>query len=189
MRKTKVRMLMIFLLVFTLLLAADQYTKHLAVTFLKGKDSLKLIDGVLELHYVANAGAAWGMLEGKKYFLLIMGIVILALLFFCLFKIPDQKKYRVLYLVAGATIAGAAGNMIDRIRYGYVVDFIYFSLIDFPVFNVADICITLSVIALAILVLFVYKDEDFAFLNLGRKKHEDSGQKGHGDLSQNKHGD
>lgn len=173
MRKAKDKMLLIFLLVFAALLAADQYTKHLAILYLKGKDSIKLIDGVLELHYVANAGAAWGMLEGKKYFLLIMGVLILAALLFCLFKIPDHKKYNVLYYVAGATISGAAGNMIDRLRYGYVVDFIYFSLIDFPVFNFADICITLSVIALAILVLFVYKEEDFAFLNFRRKKHEE----------------
>lgn len=173
MSKAKSKMLLVFLLVFAVLLAADQYTKHLAIVYLKGKDSLKLIDGVLELHFVSNAGAAWGMLEGKKYFLLIMGIIILVALLFCLFKIPDHKKYRVLYFVAGATISGAAGNMIDRIRYGYVVDFIYFSLIDFPVFNVADICITLSVVVLAIIVLFVYKEEDFAFLRFRQKKHKE----------------
>lgn len=173
MRKAKGKRLLIFLFVFAALLAADQYTKHLAILYLKGKDSIELIDGVLELHYTANAGAAWGMLEGKKYFLLVTGVVILAALLICLFKIPDHKKYNVLYYVAGATISGAAGNMIDRIRYGYVVDFIYFSLIDFPVFNFADICITLSVIALAIIVLFVYREEDFAFLNLRRKKHEE----------------
>lgn len=170
MSKAKGKRFLIFLLVFALLLVLDQYTKYLAVAYLKGGDSINLIENVLELSYVANTGAAWGMLSGRKYTILAMGVIILIVLLFCLFKIPDHKKYNALYYVAGAMISGAVGNMIDRIRYGYVVDFIYFSLIDFPVFNVADICITLSVGALAVIILFVYKDDDFAFLNFRRKK-------------------
>ncbi|MDY3716667.1 MAG: signal peptidase II, partial [Blautia sp.] len=66
--------------------------------------------------------------------------------------------------------AGAIGNLIDRVRLGYVVDFIYFSLIDFPVFNVADIYVTGSMILLILLVLFFYKnEEDFAFLARSKK--------------------
>ncbi|MBD5460415.1 MAG: signal peptidase II [Lachnospiraceae bacterium] len=173
MHRIKDKMFLIFLLIFAILLAADQYTKYLAVAHLKGSDSIKLIDGVLELHYVTNTGAAWSLLEGKKYILLIMGVVILAALLFCLLKIPDHKKYNILYYLAGATAAGAVGNMIDRVHYGYVVDFIYFSLIDFPVFNVADICITVSVIILGVVILFVYKEDDFAFLDFRRKKHKE----------------
>ena len=66
--------------------------------------------------------------------------------------------------------AGGIGNLIDRVRLNYVVDFIYFSLIDFPVFNVADIYVTVSMFLLLILVLFYYKDEDFQFLKWKREK-------------------
>lgn len=66
--------------------------------------------------------------------------------------------------------AGGLGNLIDRVRLNYVVDFIYFSLIDFPVFNVADIYVTTSMILLFIAVLFYYKDEDFQFLKWKREK-------------------
>lgn len=63
--------------------------------------------------------------------------------------------------------AGAIGNFIDRVRFGYVRDFIYFKIINFPVFNVADCYVTVSVIIFIILILFVYKNEDdFAFLSL-----------------------
>ncbi|MGN1147674.1 MAG: signal peptidase II, partial [Lachnospiraceae bacterium] len=75
-----------------------------------------------------------------------------------------------LYVLCGILTGGALGNMIDRIRLGYVVDFIYFSLIDFPIFNVADMCIVVSVIILGILFLFVYKEEDLSFLNFKQKK-------------------
>lgn len=60
-------------------------------------------------------------------------------------------------------MAGAAGNLIDRIRFGYVVDFFYFRLIDFPVFNVADIYVTVSFAVLLLLVFFQYKEEDLEF--------------------------
>ena len=62
--------------------------------------------------------------------------------------------------------AGGLGNFIDRIRLGYVVDFFYFSLIDFPIFNVADIFVVVSFIVLAVCILFIYKEEDFDFLSL-----------------------
>jgi signal peptidase II len=67
--------------------------------------------------------------------------------------------------------AGAVGNMIDRVFLGYVRDFLYFSLIDFPIFNVADIYVTCATILLILLLLFYYKEEDdFAFLSPGGKK-------------------
>ena len=67
--------------------------------------------------------------------------------------------------------AGAVGNLIDRMVQSYVVDFLYFKLIDFPIFNVADCYVTAGAILLAILILFVYKDEELGFLSL-KKKHE-----------------
>ena len=66
--------------------------------------------------------------------------------------------------------SGAVGNMIDRVSLGYVVDFFYFKLIDFPIFNVADIYVSVSCVLLAVLLVFFYKDQDFAFLSRSKKK-------------------
>lgn len=173
MSKTKRTMLIIFSALLILFLALDQFTKYLAITYLKGGNDIILIDGVLELQYLENRGAAFGLLQNQKFFILFVGLVFLAILVFVLLKLPDHKKYNKLYYIAGAVVAGAIGNMIDRIRFDFVVDFIYFSLIDFPIFNMADIYITLSVILLAIIVLFVYKEEDFEFLSFKQKKYRE----------------
>ena len=86
--------------------------------------------------------------------------ILLVILFYLYFKTPVQKKHFALRMVYLFLIAGAIGNLIDRILYQYVVDFIYFSLIDFPVFNVADIYVTCSVLVLCYLILIYYKDPD-----------------------------
>ncbi len=80
---------------------------------------------------------------------------------------PREKKFVVLDYIIIFLIAGAIGNYIDRMGNNYVVDFLYFSLINFPVFNVADIYVTISVILLLILVLFYYKDEDLEEIKKG----------------------
>ena len=86
-------------------------------------------------------------------------------------KMPALHRYLPLKICILVLIAGACGNLIDRILHKYVVDFIYFSLIDFPIFNAADIYVTLSVTALILLVIFKYKEEDFTFLKR-RTEHE-----------------
>lgn len=173
MSKIKGKMFLVFSVIFVVLLSFDQYTKYLAIEYLKGGNDIILIDGVLELQYLENRGAAFGLLQNQKFFILFVGLIFLAILLFVLFKLPEHKKYNKLYYLAAAMTAGAIGNMIDRIRFDFVVDFIYFSLIDFPIFNVADIYITLSVIVLAIIVLFVYKEEDFEFLSFKQKKYRE----------------
>ena len=173
MNKHKKIMLVVFSVLAILFTVLDQVTKYLAIIYLKGSESIKLIDGVLELHYLENKGAAFGVLQGQKFFLLFIGVVFLVVLLFCLFKLPEKKKYDLFYYLGSAMLAGAIGNMIDRIRFDYVVDFIYFSLIDFPIFNVADIYITVSVTILAVAVMFYYKEEDFEFLNFKSKKYRE----------------
>lgn len=173
MHSHKKKMFLIFTILFIVLLAIDQYTKYLALEFLKDGNNIELIPGVLELHYLENRGAAFGLLQNQKFFILFVGIIFLAISVFCLIKLPEHKKYNILYYIASAMISGAIGNMIDRFRFDFVVDFIYFSLIDFPIFNFADICITVSVIILAIIILFVYKEEDFEFLNFKQKKYRE----------------
>ena len=154
-----------------LLEALDQWTKYLAVLFLKDQDPFVIIDGVFELHYLENRGAAFGILQGQKVFFLICTVLVLAVLAFYYNRMPLEKKYQPLRAVGVLLGAGAVGNLIDRMVQSYVVDFLYFKLIDFPIFNVADCYVTAGAILLAILILFVYKDEELGFLSL-KKKHE-----------------
>lgn len=153
-----------------LLTFIDQWTKYLAVLHLKNQESIVLIPGVFQLQYLENHGAAFGILQGQQWIFFLMTIVYLVAAVWIYLRIPKTKKYFPLHMIAVVLTAGALGNFIDRIFQGYVVDFFYFSLIDFPIFNVADIYVVLSFIGLAICILFVYKDEDFAFLNLKKKE-------------------
>lgn len=174
MSKKKKKLLLIDAIILIVLVALDQITKYLAVMNLKGKAAIPIIKDVFELNYLENRGAAFGVLQNQKIFFLIISVVIVCAVVFVLYKVPDDKKYNLLHILLIMVASGGIGNMIDRIRFDYVVDFFSFVLINFPIFNVADIYVTLSMIGLAILILFVYKDEDFSFLTLNRKK--DSGE-------------
>ncbi len=154
----------------TFLTLFDQWTKHLAVLHLAGQDALVLFPGVFELHYLENRGAAFGILQNKIWIFAILTVIYLCAAIWIYFKIPRIKKYRILHIIAIILTAGALGNFIDRIRLGYVVDFFYFSLIDFPIFNVADIFVVISFILLAICILFVYKEEDLSFLSFKKQE-------------------
>ena len=151
------------------LIALDQWTKHLAVLRLKGQSPIVLWDGVYELHYLENRGAAFGILQGQKAVFLVCTLLILILIVFFYNRLPAGKRFFMMRLVAVFLAAGAVGNLIDRMRYSYVVDFLYFKLIDFPVFNVADCYVTVGAVLLAVLILFVYKEEELGFLSLKRQ--------------------
>lgn len=170
MSKKKRILLLIDAIVLVLLVILDQFTKHLAVIHLKDKPAIPLIKDVFELCYLENRGAAFGVLQNQKIFFLIISVIILVAVVFVLFKVPEDKKYNLLHVLLVMVASGGIGNMIDRIRFEYVVDFFSFVLINFPIFNVADIYVTVSMFGLAILILFVYKDEDFSFLSLKRKE-------------------
>lgn len=147
-----------------LLIVFDQIIKAIIAGKYEVGQGFDVIKGVLEIQYVKNTGAAWGMMAGGTVFFAIFASIITVVLVYVLYRIPSEKCYNYLKVTLIFLIAGAVGNLIDRIVRGFVVDFIYFSLIDFPVFNIADIYISLSGIALVILILFYYKDEQFEFL-------------------------
>ena len=140
--------------------AFDQYTKYLAVTNLKGQDSFIIIKDVFQLHYLENRGAAFGMLQNQRAFFIFSFVIIIAAILYLYVKLPVTKRFLPLHVCGILVVSGAIGNMIDRLRLSYVVDFFYFELINFPIFNVADIYVVVGVILLAILLLFVYKDEE-----------------------------
>ena len=129
----------------------DQLTKILSVVFLKPIKDFPILDGIVHLHYHENRGAAFGMLADERWvFLTVSTVMIIGLLVYLFMG----KCENMLYTVSVAMIIGGGiGNMIDRIALGYVVDFIYFKIIDFAIFNGADsfVCVGSGLLILALL--------------------------------------
>lgn len=168
--KKKIIEAIIGIIAVALLVLIDQYTKILAVEKLSDGSSYPLIKNVLEFYFIKNQGAAWGILSGKRTVFIIITIIVMLVILYVYMKTPKTKKYMMLAVTEVLLFSGAIGNFIDRIKLAYVRDFIYFKIIDFPVFNVADIYVVISAISLIILVLFIYKDEDFDFLTFKKKE-------------------
>ncbi len=174
----KVKFLLFDFLFLILLVATDQYTKYLAVLKLKNQPAYSIIDGILEFNYLENTGAAFGMLPNQKFFFVFIAIIFLGVITFVLIKAPDKKKYAALHILLTMIAGGAIGNMVDRLRLNYVVDFIYAVGViifgqHFPIFNVADMYVTVATTILIILIFFVYKDSDFEFLSFKQKKYRE----------------
>lgn len=148
-----------------LLIALDLWTKAIAQSVLCGNQPIELIPGALELRYLQNTGAAFSLLENAQWLFILIAAAVTVLIGVLLWRMPKTRRYLPLAASLLFISAGAVGNLADRIRLGYVRDFIYISLIHFPVFNVADMYVTIATAVLALLILFYYKDEDFAFLH------------------------
>jgi len=105
-------------------------------------------------------------MQNRQIVFVVGGIIILAVILYLYQKMPFTPHYRPLRICAVLLASGAVGNMIDRVKLDYVVDFFYFRLIDFPIFNVADCYVVIACILFVVLILFYYKDDkDFEFLN------------------------
>ena len=152
-----------------LLTVLDQFTKILATEHLADGPYV-VIPGVFEFRYLENRGAAFGMLQNQRVFFLVLTVVFLAAMVYIYLKIPADKKYLPLRILSVVVTAGAIGNFIDRLLLVYVRDFLYFSLIDFPIFNVADIYVTVSAFVFFLLILWFYKDSDLEFLSAKKDK-------------------
>ena len=150
-----------FIISVFVLVGIDQITKYWAIERLMNTSGIPVIKDVFELVYVENRGAAFGMMQDRVMFFVIMTFAILAFIIYYYNKIPKEKKYNYIRICLILIVAGAIGNLIDRIFLGYVVDFLYFKLIDFPVFNVADMYVTIGAILTFILIIFVYKEDEF----------------------------
>ena len=163
MEKGTKKNVIIFLLIFIPGLILDQLTKYIARDSLKSGEKV-LIKKVLEFRFLKNTGAVWGSFQGKAIILGLVSVILIAGIAYILLRVPYSKRNMPLVIALSFILCGAVGNLIDRLCFKYVTDFIYFSLINFPIFNVADIYVTCSTILLIILILFVYKDEDFEWL-------------------------
>lgn len=145
------------------LTAFDQWTKYLAVKNLKNSLPVVLWKDILELRYLENHGAAFGILQQQQWLFFILTLSAVGILcFLFLFRIPRGKSYLLLNIISVIMLAGAFGNLIDRLRQSYVVDFIYFRLIDFPIFNIADCYVSVSAFLLAILLIFPGRNIDWS---------------------------
>jgi signal peptidase II len=181
------------LVLIAVLVAIDQLTKYLAATLLVKNGPVILWSGVFELRYLENQSAAFGFdlvsfLQSRLQFayfvenpdafiafkMSVFAVITIAVCIFLLAvfrRVPEHnKRFRAMDCILIAFIAGAIGNCIDRVWHGYVVDFFYFCLIDFPIFNVADIYVTVSAFFIVVLGLFYYKEEDFEAVFPSKKK-------------------
>lgn len=171
-KKLNLKRLMLTVLLLVILVAIDQLSKQWAASVLKDRP-LVIIKNVFELYYLENHGAAFSMLQGAQIFFIVITAAFLIIGTCILIKTPSERHYLMLRGCLIFIMAGAVGNLIDRLVFNYVRDFFYIKLINFPVFNVADICVSVAVVILAILILFYYKNEDFAFLSKKKNSSEE----------------
>lgn len=144
---------MFYIFIIVLLTGIDQWTKYIAETQLKPIESIPLIRDVFHLTYATNTGAAFSILRDKQVLLIIVSIITVLALVCYLIKIK-KKGATTLKIALSLIIGGALGNLIDRIRLNYVTDFLDFTLIDFAIFNFADVFVILGVALLSFMLLF-----------------------------------
>lgn len=141
-------MVTVSLIIAALLVIVDQLIKIIIDLWLVPQGEVVVIDGLFSLAYVENTGAAWGALEGKRWLLVVIAAVAVAVIIYMLSK---GKIKGVCYKVATVMLlAGGIGNLIDRVFRGYVIDYIRTLFIDFPVYNFADILITVGAVFLIV---------------------------------------
>ena len=163
MQLNKNKKYVVFFLISSLLIILDQITKLYAKnTFIN--NPLVIIQNVLELNYTENTGAAFGIMKGKFYFFYIITFLVISFIIYLVYKTNLNKKYFPFLVSLLLIFSGSIGNLIDRIKNNYVIDFIYCKLIDFPLFNLADSYITIGAALLIYLFIFFYKEEDFNYV-------------------------
>lgn len=156
------------LIISIFLVAIDLITKQLAVKFLS-LESFTVIPGVFSFTLLegGNSGAAFGILNGGFWFFFVTTLIVLGFVLFTLKKLTFSKRYLPIHIALVFLIAGALGNFADRTitmfmeGHSYVIDFMYFELINFPIFNVADCYVTIAAVIIILFSLFYYKEDDY----------------------------
>lgn len=131
---------------------ADQVTKYIVVENIELHGSVTFIDGFMSFYHTRNTGAAFSMLSEQRWVFMVFSVISMGLIIYLLAK--EYRRHRLLNIALGMILGGGIGNMIDRIRLGYVVDFFRTDFVDFAVFNVADCFITVGAVLLAVYVIF-----------------------------------
>ncbi len=157
-------MIILLIAAIIVLIVADQAVKYWAVENLKpvgNMDFIRIGDlEILDLTYVENQGAIFGSMAGQRWFLVgITSILVIGALIFLFYIV---KKSRFFAVISALFVAGGVGNLIDRVRFGYVVDMFDIELFNFAVFNVADICVTVAEAMMIYYIVFVELRKDIA---------------------------
>ena len=136
------------------LIIVDQIVKHWVTSNIPLNGSRTFIPGLLDLDNLHNTGAAWSMLEGRQWFFAVITVIAIIVVAYLMWK-----NRRSAWIMTGLSLimAGAVGNFIDRLSQRYVVDMFALKNVNFPVFNVADACLTVGVFIMLIVVL---KEDD-----------------------------
>lgn len=147
---------MIWMIITALILAADQIVKYLVSTCLNVGETAFSVLNIFDITYVQNRGAAFSVMTGKIALLSIISVVFCALII--LFWIKKRPSNPILCLSISMLFAGAAGNGIDRIFHGFVIDYINLAFMNFPVFNIADIGVTVGAALFVLYTIFFEKE-------------------------------
>lgn len=131
----------------------DQWTKYWASNYLQPRGTIPVIEDVFSFTYVENRGAAFGILQNQRWVFIVITVIICIGMAYYLYI--DNSLHPLLRISLYLVLGGAIGNLIDRIKNGYVVDMFHVTLINFPVFNVADCFVVVGTIMLAYYLLFI----------------------------------
>jgi signal peptidase II len=134
----------------SLVLVVDRLTKYILLKNLSEGESVRVIPGLFHITLVLNSGAAFGIFKGRSVFFTISSILVIASI--CFYIVRSRCKDLLMLTALGLILGGAAGNLIDRVMFGYVIDFLDFRI--WPVFNIADASITIGAFILAIRLVF-----------------------------------
>ncbi len=131
----------------------DQIIKVVITTNVEFAHSINVVNNFFRITYLQNTGAAWSILSGNRILLIIVTVIALGIIYYVFLKDKKIKNYESILL--GLLLGGIIGNLIDRVRFGYVIDYLDFNIFSYhyPVFNFADICIVISIIILVIISL------------------------------------
>jgi len=135
-----------------IIILIDQISKYAISNYMQQGESIQVIGNVLRLTYIKNPGMAFGIQVGSKLFFTIFSSIACVVISIYLFRIKSENFWARFALAS--ILGGAIGNLIDRIVYGEVIDFIHFRIIRWPIFNVADIAVTIGMIILIAFVIF-----------------------------------
>jgi len=151
----------VYYVIAVVMIVIDQWTKYLVIENMTIGESIPVIENIFYLTSHRNAGAAWGILQGQMWFFYIITLIVVGIIIYYIEHYA--KTNRLLGISLGLVLGGAIGNLIDRVRFQEVVDFVdvYIFSYDYPIFNVADSSLVVGVILIGIITLFeeVRKDK------------------------------
>ncbi len=142
--------MIIYTIIILIAIIIDQVTKYIVITKLKPIQSVEVLNNVFGFTYAENKGAAFSILNGMQTFLVLFTAFAMAGMFVYLYRLTKIPSSLIVKIAIAMLIGGGIGNLIDRVRYGYVVDFIELKFVNFAIFNVADIFVCIAVTLICI---------------------------------------